>query len=246
MKALILAAGYGTRLYPYTRFLPKPLLKVNKRPVIEYLLDKLIELDGLSEIIVVTNDRFFRRFEAWRETLPFKRKVRILNDMTKSPDDRLGAIGDMNFVFGREGFDEDYLVLGGDNFFRASLADFVLAGRKNAPSITVGVFDIQDKKEARHYGVVTSQNNNRIIKFTEKPVHPESSLVAMCLYYLPVKKLDLIKKYFETSHSKDAIGVYINWLTREDTVYSFTFHDFWIDIGHLHTYRKLKALLEKA
>ncbi|MDD2702972.1 MAG: nucleotidyltransferase family protein [Candidatus Omnitrophica bacterium] len=246
MKALILAAGYGTRLYPYTRFLPKPLLKVNKRPIIEYLLDKLIELDGLSEIIVVTNDRFFKRFGVWRETLPFKRRVRILNDMTKNPKERLGAAGDMNFVFRKAGFDEDYLVLGGDNFFKAPLTDFAGTGRKNAPHMTVGVFDIKDRQEAGHYGVVTIGRGNRIVKFAEKPTHPESSLIAMCLYYMPAEKSDLIGKYFRTSNSKDAIGLFINWMTKQDTVFGSTFHDFWIDIGRIQTYRKLKSLFEKA
>lgn len=245
MKALILAAGYGTRLYPYTRFLPKPLLKVNDRPVIEYLSDKLAGLEGLSSIIVVTNGRFFEKFKAWRETLPYKKQVRILNDMTLSPEEKLGAIGDMNFVFKKAGFDEDYLVLGGDNFFKAPLTDFIRYGQKNTSCITVGVFDIKDKKEARHYGVVTLNRRGRIVKFQEKPARPESSLVGMCLYYLPAQKLGLIKEYFETSHSKDAIGVYINWLTLRDSVCGFTFKDFWVDIGHIHTYKKLKESLEK-
>ncbi|MFA5361819.1 MAG: nucleotidyltransferase family protein [Candidatus Omnitrophota bacterium] len=245
MKALILAAGYGTRLYPYTRFLPKPLLKVNKRPIIEYLLDKIIELDGLSEIIVVTNDRFFKRFGAWRETLPFKKKVRVLNDMTKNPKERLGAVGDMNWVFRKTGFDEDYLVLGGDNFFKAPLTDFVREGKKNAPSVTVGVFDVKDREEACHYGVVTVGRGNRIVKFVEKPAHPESSLIAMCLYYLPVEKAGLIAEYFKTTNSKDSIGVFIDWVTKQDKVFGSTFHDFWIDIGRIQTYRKLKSLFKK-
>jgi glucose-1-phosphate thymidylyltransferase len=246
MKALILAAGYGTRLYPYTRFLPKPLLKVNKRPIIEYLLDKLIALDSLSEIIVVTNDRFFKRFAAWRETLPFRKKVRIVNDMTKSPKDRLGAVGDMEFVLRKEGFEEDYLILGGDNFFKSPLKDFVKAGKKNSPYMTVGIFDIKEREEASHYGVVTSGRDKRIMRFFEKPAHPESSLIAMCLYYLPVEKAGLIGEYFKTTNSKDAIGVFIDWLTKHDKVFGFTFKDFWIDIGRIQTYRKLQRLLEKA
>ena len=72
MKALILAAGYGTRLYPYIKNYPKPLLEINQKPIIEYLLDKLTGLSGLSEIIIVTNDRFFRHFKKWRDGLDIK------------------------------------------------------------------------------------------------------------------------------------------------------------------------------
>ena len=166
--------------------------------------------------------------------------------MTMSPNDRLGAVGDMNFVFQKEGLREDYLVLGGDNFFKSPLVDFVGAAKKHAPSMTVGVFDIREKEEASHYGVVTIGKDSRVLKFAEKPVHPESSLIAMCLYYIPAATADLIDEYFKTSHSKDAIGVFIDWMTKKDKVFGFTFKDFWIDIGRIQTYRKLKCLLEKA
>jgi NDP-sugar pyrophosphorylase family protein len=71
-------------------------------------------------------------------------------------------------------------------------------------------------------------------------------LIAMCLYYLPVEKAGLIGEYFKTTNSKDAIGVFIDWLTKQDKVFGFTFKDFWIDIGRIQTYRKLKGLFEKA
>ena len=130
MKALILAAGYATRLYPYTKNFPKPLLEVNQKPIIEYLTEKLEGLPGLSEILVVTNGRFYPYFEKWKKTLKTGKKIRIVNDLTQSPEDRLGAIGDMNFVFGKFGFNDDYLVIGGDNFFQEPLSKFVREASK--------------------------------------------------------------------------------------------------------------------
>ena len=64
MKALVLAAGYATRLYPLTLDRPKPLLEVGGRPIIEHLLDQL-PLSALSTVYVVTNAKFAPHFRAW-------------------------------------------------------------------------------------------------------------------------------------------------------------------------------------
>ena len=66
MKALILAAGYATRLYPLTKEYPKPLLKVKNKPIIDYILNKLKLIKELNEIIVVTNSKFIARFREWK------------------------------------------------------------------------------------------------------------------------------------------------------------------------------------
>jgi len=245
MKALILAAGYGTRLYPYTKYFPKPLLEVNKRPVIDYLLDKLNDLSDISRIVVVTNARFWKHFCRWREKSSFKKKIRVINDMSNSPKDKLGAIADMYLGIKKEGFDDDYLVLGGDNFIEEELAGFVGFARRKKPHITIGVVDIGSKTEARHFGVVIIGSNNRIINFEEKPLRPKSSLAAMCLYYFPRAKLNLIKACMNDSGlCFDNIGAYIGWLTREEDVYGFIFKRMWFDIGHIRTYRKLNDILK--
>lgn len=67
MKALILAAGYGTRLYPLTKKYPKPLLPVGGRPILDYIAGKLTRVKALKEIIVITNARFYPNFLKWAE-----------------------------------------------------------------------------------------------------------------------------------------------------------------------------------
>ena len=116
MKALILAAGYGTRLYPYTKYFPKPLIKVGKKTIIDSLVEKVEEIEGLSGIIVVTNGRFYKQFKKWSEGLKIRHKVVIYNDKTQSPEKKLGAIADMALVFGKQSGKEDFLVIGGDNW----------------------------------------------------------------------------------------------------------------------------------
>jgi glucose-1-phosphate thymidylyltransferase len=243
MKALILAAGYATRLYPYTKNFPKPLLEVNQKPIIEYLIAKLDELTGLSEILVVTNGRFCPYFEKWKKTLKTRKKIRIINDLTQSPKERLGAIGDMNFVFGKTGFKDDYLVIGGDNFFQEPLSKFVQEAKKSTRAVTIGVCDIKKISEARNYGVVKLDKGRRIVEFWEKPARPKSSLVAMCLYYFPASQVGFIREYLsDPANHSDAAGAYIGWLTHNKIVKAVVFKNSWVDIGSIQAYKKVNKV----
>jgi glucose-1-phosphate thymidylyltransferase len=243
MKVLILAAGYATRLYPYTRNFPKPLLKVKGKPIIQYLTEKLEDIGGISKILVVTNARFFGHFRKWKRGLDSRHKICIVNDLTKSPQDKLGAIADMHLAFKGEGFDDDFLVLGGDNFFFEPLDGFIRAAERRTHAVTIGVCDIKNKKEARHFGVVSLDRNNKIVSFHEKPLRPASSLIAMCLYYFPRKTVSLVKEYLDDpGNPKDAAGSYINWLSKKKMVYGFKFREAWFDIGHVQTYNRIKEL----
>lgn len=245
MKVLILAAGYGTRLYPYTKDFPKPLLKIGRQPLINHLLHKIRELDNVSRIIVITNGKFFERFKAWKNTLRTKYPIRIINDLTMSPQERLGAIGDIHFAFSKEGFAGDFLVLGGDNLIEGDLVDFLKFARSKHPFTSIGLFDIKDKRQAKHYGVAILNREKRVIGLEEKPQSPKSSLVAMCLYYFTRQKLRLIEEYLSNPfNTSDTAGDYIKWLSKRDKVYGYKFSDFWADIGHMHTYKKVKGILK--
>lgn len=239
MKAVILAAGYATRLYPFTKNFPKPLLKVNRKPIIEHILAKLSGISGLSEIFVVSNEKFYGNFQDWKSSYPSRIPVTVINDGSRSPEDRLGAIGDMELAFRRAGAGEDIMVLGGDNFFNDPLAPFAEYAAGKAPSVSVGVYDIKNRNEAVHYGVAMLDRENRVLAFEEKPAHPASTMIAMCLYYFPRESLHLLGQYVQDSgNSKDTAGSYINWLTTHMPVFAYIFRNYWFDIGSLSSYRK--------
>jgi glucose-1-phosphate thymidylyltransferase len=241
MKALILAAGYGTRLYPYTKNFPKPLLEISGKPIIQYLVDKLQNCADVTEIIVVTNARFYRNFVAWKKGVTGPAKVTIVNDGTRSPQDRLGAIGDMNFVFRGQKTPSDYVVLGGDNFFEEPLDNFIAAASKKSPSVTIGVCRIKSRKEARNYGVVKLNSAKRVISFEEKPARPLSNLIGMCLYYFPEKSVRLLKGYLDDpANTRDTIGTYIRWLSTHGKMCGYIFTHFWYDIGSLTSYQQAR------
>src|SRR2546421_8296705 len=97
MRALILAAGYATRLRPLTDSIPKQLLPIGGRPMVDWILDKIRETD-VDEIHLVTNNRFAADFQRWAPD-----DGSVHDDGTTSNDDRLGAIRDIQLV----GIDDD-------------------------------------------------------------------------------------------------------------------------------------------
>jgi len=129
VKALILAAGYATRLYPLTLETPKHLLEVGGRTMVDWVLDRLEPLDVLDGVYLVTNGKFAPAFERWAGSGE-GRSVIVVDDGTTSEDDRLGAIGDIGFVLDREGIDDDLLVIAGDNLFTGGIESFVAEGRR--------------------------------------------------------------------------------------------------------------------
>src|SRR6185436_12390822 len=90
MKAILLAAGYATRLKPLTDTIAKPLLPVGGRPMIEYILDKVEETPDIDEVHLVTNAKFAPSFEKWAKSYRGKHRVLVHNDGTQSNEDRLG------------------------------------------------------------------------------------------------------------------------------------------------------------
>lgn len=134
--AILLCAGYGTRMGELTHRTPKPLLEVAGRPQLDYLLDQVRELEGIDEVHVVSNSHYHDAFARWAENHEGVR-LRVHDDGTTSNEDRLGAIGDLGFVLGRigsaavdsAGVDSSAelagaLVCAGDNILRFRLAPF--------------------------------------------------------------------------------------------------------------------------
>jgi len=241
VKALILAAGYATRLYPLTKEYPKPLLTVRQKPIIDFIIDKLKTIDEIDEIIVVTNSKFISRFKKWRRKLHAKKCVSLVDDLTKDNRDRRGAIGDMDFAIDKKRIEDNLLVIGGDNLFDGNLKDFLLFAKANKKSPVIGAYNVRDKINARNYGVIKLDKNNKLIDFQEKPRNPKSTLVAMCLYYFPKEKLGLIKEYLGDKIKKtDATGLYIDWLKNKCPVYGFVFCGQWYDIGDYKFYNQAK------
>jgi len=235
MKVLILAAGYGTRLASVIKDVPKPLIPVGQRPLIDYVVDKLLDIKLLSEVVVVSNNKFTPHFQQWTASRKGKLPIRVVNDLTNTPEERLGSVGDIRFVWQHETKPEDWLIIGGDNLFDGDLSHFVEDAVSKSPAMTIGLYDIHDIKAATKFGIVAVDASNKVIGFQEKPEKPASTLTAMCLYFFPRQTLVYMEEYLRESKAVDAAGSYIKWLSEKKNVYGFQFSGKWYDIGSVES-----------
>jgi glucose-1-phosphate thymidylyltransferase len=227
MKALILAAGYATRLYPLTKAVAKPLLPLAERPMLDYLLDAINEVDDVDEIHVVTNHKFAAAFAEWANT----REVVVHDDGTSSEDDRLGAIGDIRFVVDKADLDDDLLVIAGDNLFDYSLADYVQWWRGKGEASAVALYDVGSLELVQRYSNVDLDADGRLVAFTEKPQSPTSTLVATAAYIYHRAHAPLLRTYLDDDNPRDQPGRFIAWLVPRVPVYGYPAAGDWRDIG---------------
>ena len=239
MKQIILAAGYATRLHPLTLHTPKPLLSVAGRPMINHVLASTAAIGDITDTFVVTNDRFAEQFADWSTDST------VVNDGTTSNNDRLGAIGDLQFVIEQHGLDDDLLVVAGDNLFTGSLAGFGECCRAAATPV-LGVYDVGSLEEARKYGVAGVDADGRLTAFEEKPAEPPSTLIGIALYYYPRAVLPEISRYLVEGNSPDQPGRLIQWLYPQQSVRTWTVPGQWLDIGSPETLTAADALLQNA
>ena len=231
MKVIVLAAGYGTRLYPLTKDTPKPLVKVAGVPILEHILNQIYRLPGVSEIIVVSNNRFFPNFEEWLLSFDSKVPIKLLNDGSNSNDDRLGALGDIEFAVKKIGINEEVLVIAGDNLFEFSLSNLHLFFRQKKSSV-VALYDLKDKSLlAGKFGVAQIDENSRIVGFEEKPQSPKSTLASTACYFFTKEDLASLSVCMSEQKKPDNLGDFVRWLSLRKNVYGFAFSEKWFDIG---------------
>lgn len=233
MKALILAAGYATRLYPLTLDRPKALLPVGGKPMLDHLMEQLEQVEGLDEVYVVTNSKFAEAFREWaaaRSGLP----LRIIDDGTVDDDSKLGAIGDLDLTIREAELDDDLIVLAGDNLFSESIAPFpVFALRKGGPAL--GVYDVGDLDTIRRYSVIELDDDDRVTKLEEKPERPRSTLAGIALYFYPRSALRYVREYLKDGNNPDQPGRLVQWLYPRTAVYGWRVPGRWFDVGSKET-----------
>jgi glucose-1-phosphate thymidylyltransferase len=247
MKVIILAAGYATRLYPLTLTQPKPLLPVAGQPMVEYVLDNLAPIGGIDRIYVVTNNKFAGHFQKWSEqyrATKSKLNFTIVNDGSTDDTNKLGAIGDINYVLKTQNVDDDIMVVAGDNLFSKKLEGFgQFCREKNAP--VLALYDVGNLQEIKKYNSVTMDAAGKITFFEEKPKNPTSTLTGIALYYYPKSTLPLIHQYIAEGNNPDQPGRLIQWLYPRTPVYTWKVPGIWYDIGSKETLEEANRIFSK-
>jgi len=241
MKCIFLCAGYATRLFPLTENFPKALLEVGGRPILDYTLDKVNKIDEIDEIYLVTNAKYTPHFEEWAKSKNNVKRITVFNDGTTNNDDRLGAIGDIEFTIKSANIDDDILVLATDNLFTFELTDFYdFYKTKNAPCVCVR--KETDINLLKRVGVAELDSEMKIVGFVEKPAEPKSDYAVYAEYIYPRNVLKNIKEYLDEGNSCDAPGNLVAYMHKKMPVYAYSFTGTCYDVGTHDALREVNEI----
>ena len=246
MKAIILAAGYATRMYPLTKDRPKALLPIGKQAMLDYLMEQIATIDEIDEAYIVTNSRFYAQFVEWaRQAAARYPRIRldVLDDGTDSNENRLGAVGDMRFVIDRRQVDDDLLVAASDNFFTFPLTNMVDDFRARGRDTLLGKH-LGWVEDLKRFAVATLDEENRVVALVEKPKEPPTDVGIYALYLYRRDTVPLIRDYLDQGNPPDAPGHFPEWLYRRREVGVYLFDGECIDIGTPEAYREICARVE--
>jgi glucose-1-phosphate thymidylyltransferase len=208
---------------------------VGGRPMIEHVLERFAGIPEIDGAFLVTNSKFAGQFRAWADRA--RGEISIVDDGTATEDDRLGAIGDLDFVIRAKQLDDDLVVVASDNLFSEPVGEFTrLARAKDAP--VVAVYDIGDLSQMSKYSSVEVDEDGRITFFEEKPTEPRSTLSAIALYFYPRRLVPVIRRYLEEGNNPDQPGRLVQWLHTRAPVYTWRVPGHWYDIGSVETLRE--------
>ncbi|HWR70172.1 MAG TPA: sugar phosphate nucleotidyltransferase [Dehalococcoidia bacterium] len=222
MKAVILAGGKGTRLRPYTTVLPKPLMPIGERPILEILIRQM-SAKGFKDIIVTTGYLAELIMTFLGDGSKFGVKIKYSKEAKP-----LGTAGGLGFI--KDDLSGDFLMVNGDLLTTLNFADLVDYHRKNQAVATIAL-----KKRQIHidFGVIELEGSTNNIKgYAEKPTM--ESFVSMGVYVLNTDVL----KYIKTDEYLDFPNLIQILMAAGQTVKGYVFDGYWLDIGRPDDYEK--------
>ena len=241
MKCILLCAGYATRLFPLTENFPKALLKIGNKPLLDYILEEVNKIEEVDKIYVVTNNRYYKHFEDWKNQKNNIKQIEVINDNTTSNDDRLGAIGDIMYVIEKNNIDDDLLIIAGDNLFTYKLCDVINYYNKIKKSI-VCVKELDDINLLKRFAVAKIDENNKIISLVEKPEKVESNIGVYATYIYPKNIIKFFEQYKNEGNNMDSPGNFPQYLYKKDDVYAYKFDGECYDVGTFETLDEVNKL----
>ncbi|MFD1597622.1 sugar phosphate nucleotidyltransferase [Halobellus rarus] len=233
MKAVVLAGGYATRMWPITKDRPKMFLPVGDGTVIDIIFEDLEADDRVDEVFVSTNERFAEAFETFISESPYEKPTLSVEE-TVEENEKFGVVGALAQLIDREGVEDDLVVIAGDNLLSFDVSEFV-DFFESSGTPCLAAYDVGSKERARSYGLVQLEGD-RVVDFQEKPDDPQSTLVSIACYAFPAETLPDFETYLEDGNNPDEPGWFMKWLQDRGTVKAFTFDGAWFDIGTPESY----------
>ena len=218
MKAIVLAGGKGTRLGPYTRILPKPLMPIGDMPILEVLLRQM-KRAGIEDVVLTVGHlaqllrTFFMDGEQWG--------MHISYSYEKSP---LGTAGPLSLI---DGLDSSFLVTNGDVLTTLNLCDLLEFHKSQGGIATIAVHRRQVKIDL---GVVQWNGNNTLSGYIEKPTYDYT--VSMGLYVFEPRVMDFIPH----NEYLDFPDLVLKLIAAGEKVCGYAFDGYWMDLGRPDDY----------
>lgn len=229
MKAIVMAGGKGSRLYPYSAILPKPLMPLGDMPVLELLLRQLGRA-GVDEAYLAVN-HLRHLIEAF-----FGDGSRIGVKLHYSVEDKpLGTAGPIGAVLDRLG--DEFVMTNGDLLTTMDIAAMIRFHREQQADATVGVYPREVKID---FGLVEVDCEMRMTAYREKPSYPH--LVSMGIYVLNVAPMH---NFIEPNTYLDMPDLLKRLMAAGGDVRCFSSDCFWLDIGRPDDFARAQELYEK-
>jgi glucose-1-phosphate thymidylyltransferase len=248
MIAVLLCAGYATRLHPLTQNFPKPLLPVAGQPVIDYLVHQINALPQIEALHIVSNDKFYALFSRWAVEMDKSESasmpITVHNDGTSCNANRLGAVADLQFVLQRVKTNQPMLVGAADNIFRFPI-EGIWRRFLSASDHLVVALPQMDPAKLKKTGVLELGDRDRVLRLHEKPTHPPSIWSCPPLYFLQPSASNHLEALMATETAPDAPGHFIDYLCRRESVRAQKVEGSRLDIGDVASYRKADQLLRR-
>jgi len=223
MKAVILAGGKGTRLYPITYELPKPLLPINRKPIINYLVDLFLN-QGVEDIAILINKDFKDDFEWWK-----KRYYSDKNVLLKEEKDHLGTLGGLcylkDWISGSE-----FFLTNGDELKKINLEKMIQFHKEKEADGTIALVKVPNPQD---YGVMVC-NQGIVEEFLEKPENPPSDYISSGLYLFSPE----IFKYHPGPKFSMVETDLFPQMAKEKKLAGFEFEGEWMDCGTFDRYEE--------
>lgn len=241
MKAIILLAGYATRLYPLTKNMPKALLEVKGKTILDYIVDELETIDEINEVVLITNEKFTPNFTEWAETAMKSRskKYTVVNDETTDDTNKLGAVKDIWFAIDKLKIDEDIVVIAGDNLFTYDFKESFDIFMKNRKDLILAK-RLTSMSDLKRMAVGILDENGLITDMEEKPQEPKSDIAFFATYFYLRETLPLITQYLNEGNPPDAPGNFPSWLYKRKPVMAHLFDGECYDIGTFDSYEDVQ------
>ncbi len=221
-KAVILAGGKGSRLYPVTYGIPKPLLPVGKKPIINYLVD-LFRSQGIKDIAVLINGDFKEDFKWWlKRYYPRENKIKIFKE--KEP---LGTLGGF-YLFKKWLSGKYFFLSNGDELKKLDLSEMINFHKKMGTVATVGLFEVPDPSA---YGVAVLEKG-KVKEFLEKPKNPPTNCISAGFYFFSPE----IFNYYPGPKFSMIETDILPKLAKENKLGGFKFKGNWMDCGTFERY----------